>query len=109
MGKQLKPYLKWLLFAALVIYAVVMIIVQQLEIKAQTEQLGALATQEEELSDRIESLKSEIEYMQTDEYIERTARDRLGMVKEDEIIFKQTGEDTSEPAASAQPAEGEES
>jgi cell division protein DivIC len=27
--------------------------------------------------------------MQTDEYIERTARERLGMIKENEIIFKE--------------------
>lgn len=51
----------------------------------------------------VESLKSELEaeqartkeieetreYMKTDEYIESVARDRLGLVKENEIIFKE--------------------
>jgi len=96
MGKSFRPYIKWLLFAALVIYAVVMIIVQQLEIKKQTQLLDELAVTEQGLVDRIEALESEIDYMHTDEYIERTARDRLGMVKEDEIIFKESGQqDTS--------------
>lgn len=98
---RFKPYLKWLLFAGLVIYAVVMIVVQQLEIKKQTELLGGLITTEEELSDRIRALESEIDYMQTDEYIERTARERLGMIKENEIIFKQEDTQTPAPTASA--------
>ena len=91
---KLKPYIKWLIFAAVVIYSVVMIIVQQKEIKKQTELLDELISTEEQLTDRIEALEGEISYMQTDEYIERTARERLGMIKENEIIFKQqnTGE-----------------
>lgn len=99
---KFKPYIKWLLFAGLVIYAVVMIIVQQVQIKEQTALLGDLVATEEELSDRIEALESEISYMQTDEYIERTARERLGMVKENEIIFK--SDDLEEDASPADPA-----
>ena len=30
------------------------------------------------------------EYMQTDEYIEKTAREKLGMVKDNEILFKES-------------------
>lgn len=86
---RLKPYIKWLIFAIIVIYAVIMIIMQQKEIKKQTELMNELIRTEEELSDRIDALEGEIGYMQTDEYIERTARERLGMIKENEIIFKE--------------------
>lgn len=89
----MKKYIKWFVFGAVVIYAIVMIIVQQVEIKKQKELLGELETKKQELSEKIEYLESEFEYMTTDEYIERTARDRLGMVKEDEIVFQQRGEE----------------
>ena len=86
---KFRPYIKWLLFAAVVIYSVIMILVQQAEIKEQTALLDELVSTEEQLTDRIEALEGEINYMQTDEYIERTARERLGMIKENEIIFKE--------------------
>lgn len=86
---KFRPYIKWLIFAAIVIYSVIMIVVQQTEIKKQTELLDELVSTEEQLTDRIEALEGEISYMQTDEYIERTARERLGMIKENEIIFKE--------------------
>ena len=86
---KFKPYIKWLIFAAVVIYSVIMILVQQAEIKEQTALLDELVSTEEQLTDRIEALEGEINYMQTDEYIERTARERLGMIKENEIIFKE--------------------
>lgn len=37
-------------------------------------------------TDEIEELK---EYMQTDEYAEQVARERLGLVKDNEIVFKE--------------------
>ena len=41
--------------------------------------------QEEQRTEEIEKYK---DYVGTDEYVEDTARDRLGMVKENEILFK---------------------
>lgn len=104
---RFKPYIKWVIFAAIVIYAVIMIVVQQKEIKKQTAMLNELIRTEEELSDRIESLEGEIGYMQTDEYIERTARERLGMIKENEIIFKEDPA-TAAPTETPSPAAPEE-
>ena len=40
---------------------------------------------EEARSEEIEELK---EYVQSDEYAEQVAKDKLGLVYEDEIIFK---------------------
>ncbi|MGI6095731.1 MAG: FtsB family cell division protein [Lachnospiraceae bacterium] len=41
---------------------------------------------ENERTEDIEALK---EYMESDEYAEETAREKLGLVKENEIIFKE--------------------
>lgn len=38
---------------------------------------------------RTEEIDRQKEYMQTDEFIEETARDRLGLVKDNEVVFKE--------------------
>ncbi|MGL6174237.1 MAG: FtsB family cell division protein [Cellulosilyticaceae bacterium] len=38
---------------------------------------------------RLEELKKEKESMNSPEYIEKVAREKLGMVKKDDIVFKQ--------------------
>ena len=89
----IRKYLKWIIFGIIAAYAIVMIVVQQLQIKEQKALLGELEIKKQELTEKIEHLESEFEYMTTDEYIERTARDRLGMVKENEIVFQQMPEE----------------
>ncbi len=83
------PVWKWVLFAAVVIYCGITILTQQVKINEQKAMTEELSAREQELEERIETLESELAYMDTDEYVERTARDRLGMVKEDEIIFRE--------------------
>lgn len=39
--------------------------------------------------ERLEDLKEEKENMNSPEYIEKVAREKLGMVKKDDIVFKQ--------------------
>ncbi|MBR4079274.1 MAG: septum formation initiator family protein [Christensenellaceae bacterium] len=85
----IRKYLKWIIFGIIAAYAIIMIVVQQMQIKEQKALLGELEIKKQELTEKIEHLESEFEYMTTDEYIERTARDRLGMVKENEIVFQQ--------------------
>lgn len=55
----------------------------------------ALAIQEQELetkieaaNDKKEALDNQEAYMQTSEYVEQVAREKLGMVKDNEILFK---------------------
>lgn len=64
------------------------------------EQLEGYQEQEQELTrkladekERTEEIAQQKEYMATDEYIEETARGRLGMVKENEIVFKEDEEE----------------
>lgn len=50
------------------------------------EKLDNKMTEETERTKEIDDLK---EYMGTDEYAEEVARDKLGLVKDNEIVFKE--------------------
>ena len=47
-----------------------------------------LAQQIEEAKQEQKELEKKEEYMQTDEYIEEIARERLGLANQNEILFK---------------------
>jgi cell division protein DivIC len=56
---------------------------------------NALAAEQTQLEQGVEDAKAKRKaldnqeaYMQTDEYVEDVARDKLGMVKDNEILFK---------------------
>ena len=49
----------------------------------------ALSQQLEEEQARTEEIKELKEYMQTEEYAEQAAREKLGLVKDNEIIFQE--------------------
>ena len=53
---------------------------------SQIEDLDRQIEEEEGRTTEIDDLK---EYMKTDEYVEETAREKLGLVKENEIVFKE--------------------
>ena len=54
--------------------------------QSREEELVRLLDQEEERTREIRQLR---DYMQTDEYAEQTARERLGLVKDNEIVFEE--------------------
>ena len=58
----------------------------------------ALESQLSSYNSQIDDLK---EYMKTDEYVEETAREKLGLVKENEIVFKE-GEDSQQEDSTSQ-------
>ena len=53
--------------------------------RQQEEELLAQIAEEEERAEEIEELKK---YVQTKKYVEEVAKERLGLVYEDEILFK---------------------
>ena len=58
---------------------------------SKMDELGnSLDSQIEEEKQRTDDITALKEYMQTDEYIEKTAREKLGMVKDNEILFKES-------------------
>lgn len=56
------------------------------EYKSQRKEVKAEISKEEQRTKEIEALK---EYMQSDEYVKQAAREKLGLVEGDEIIFKE--------------------
>lgn len=56
------------------------------------EQLQLLQEQYEEETQRTSELEELEAYMQSDEYIEEMAKSKLGLVYDDEIIFKESEE-----------------
>lgn len=57
-----------------------------------TARLEVIEKQMSEQQARAEELEAERLYVQTKEYIEKVARERLGLVNPDEIILKPEGE-----------------
>lgn len=55
------------------------------ELKAQKQELEEKIAEEEQ---KKEEYNNQMEYYSTDEYIEKIAREQLGLVMPDEIVFK---------------------
>lgn len=64
---------------------------------SQIDELDRQIEEEEGRTTEIDDLK---EYMKTDEYVEETAREKLGLVKENEIVFKEGDSSQQEDSTS---------
>lgn len=91
--KQRKNIAGMVTISAVVTCMIISLLLQRKEINdniksysARYEMLQDSIEEEKEHVKEIEKLK---EYMQTDEYIANIAREKLGMVKENEIIFSE--------------------
>ena len=89
----LNNYLGMALISVVVVLLLGVLTVQSNELKAKISSYDTRAaeirTSIEEEQDRTKQIDEEKEYMQTDEYIANVAREKLGMVKENEIIFSE--------------------
>ncbi len=92
------------------------VLVKGFELRTQLQEYEKTKASLQEQIDAEESRTQELEeyskYTQTDEYVEKVAREKLGLVKKGEIIFRNTGEaaDTAggtENSAKAADTEGE--
>ncbi len=63
---------------------------QQRQLDAMLATAENLTAEQEQLVNEILRLQRKIEFTQTDEFIEREARSKLGLVNEGEILFKST-------------------
>ena len=81
-----------ILFVVIVLFIVLVVSDLSLQKKISVndnriENLRQLIKEEEERTQDIEELK---DYIESDEYLEQTAKDKLGFVKDGEIIFKES-------------------
>lgn len=84
------------LVALVLLMLIVVVNIRKGELK---EKQAAYLSKQEELQEKIdkeeeraEALKEYEKYTQTQKYIEDTAKEKLGLVYEDEIVFKTEGE-----------------
>lgn len=91
--KQVQQHRRSMLgISAVILLLAVMATVSSVELRAKN---NAYIEQEQELEadiqaekERAEEISDLEEYVGTDEYVEQQAKDRLGLVHENEIIFK---------------------
>ncbi|MDO4563838.1 MAG: septum formation initiator family protein [Clostridia bacterium] len=85
-----KLFCRAIVFIA-VAYFAFNIISQQFQLAYYRAQRQELAAQIEQQQERYHELEEEAKLYNTDEYIERTARTRLGLVRADETVFAEIG------------------
>ena len=74
---------------AITVMLVILAAVSVRGLQLQKELTGYQEIAEEE--QRTKDIEEYSKYTKTDEYVEEVARDKLGLVKQGEIIFKNTG------------------
>lgn len=92
MNKGKKSKLAVIFIAALAIYLAWTLIDQQRVIYSMNNEKKVLEAKIEDEKKQNEQLKKEKEMVNTDEYLEKMAREKLGMVKQNERIFIDAGQ-----------------
>ena len=69
---------------------------QERTMSIQREQLRQLEQSLKELQESNDLLREEISYMDTDAYIERVAREKLGMIRKGETVYVDDGDKPDE-------------
>ena len=73
----------------------VILLVQGQRLNAQAsaneQRMAELEQQIEDENQRTQEIGNLEEYMQSDEYLEKVAKDKLGLIRDGEIIFKESG------------------
>lgn len=87
-----KPNLKRVLilffWAAVVVFAAVSFVSQQIKINAYNEQIARLDESVATLTEYATELETQSDLYSSDEYIAELARTRLGYVRSDEVVFR---------------------
>ncbi|MGI5849524.1 MAG: FtsB family cell division protein [Christensenellales bacterium] len=86
--RKIKLRFKLLLLACFLVYTGFSIFAQQTNINDLLSERETLNSAYKQAQTDLERLKHQSEYMNTDNYIENTARDKLGLIYENEIIFE---------------------
>ncbi|MDD4494446.1 MAG: septum formation initiator family protein [Eubacteriales bacterium] len=87
MSKRKKPVLGLVIVLALSVYFVVTLIKQQGILNARRSELEALELKVARESMTNEELKEAFNILGSNEYIEKVAREKLGMLKVEEKVF----------------------
>lgn len=86
--RVVKPRFWLLVIGVLILTCGAVYASQQRFITQQREMIASLKAEQQALSEENAILQRKIDFTYTDEYIEREARSKLGLIKEDEILFE---------------------
>lgn len=96
-NKNLPIRIELLCLIVIVVLAAVMMRSKTKELEQKKQEAIAreelLEQQIQEQKDRTADLEDQKTYVKTDEYIEEIARDKLGLINPDEVLFKEKEED----------------
>ncbi|MDI6600298.1 MAG: septum formation initiator family protein [Thermoanaerobacteraceae bacterium] len=87
----MKKLFKKVLIIAIVIYASITLINQQLTIMHMEAKKAELNDQIQEAKDETKRLNEKLKNASSDAYIEQIAREKLGLVKDGDIIYVDVG------------------
>ena len=76
-----------LLIAVLILCILVSCIVSEIQYARATDRLNALNAERASLLTRVNDLNAQLEYVRSDAYVERVARDELGMLRPGDIRY----------------------
>jgi len=79
---------KLLLLALFLVYAGITIYGQQVKIESLQEEQQVLSERAQNTQTELDRLEHKSEYMNTEEYVENTARERFGLTYENEIVIE---------------------
>ena len=89
--QTIRPRFWVFFFAGLLCVLIALYMAQQNYIHRQEETIAGLSAEYAALQDASAALEDKINYTYTDEYIEREARGKLGLIYEDETLYQSSG------------------
>ena len=89
--QTVRPRFWVVLLAGLLCALIALYAVQQNYIRRQEETIAGLSAEYVALQEASNALEEKINYTYTDEYIEREARGKLGLIYEDETLYQSSG------------------
>jgi len=87
MQLRITPRFCLILICFMLVVFSVSIGVSRMDLARGTEKLEAVYSEYAELEQQLRQLREDLAYVQTDEYVERVARDELGMMRPGEIRY----------------------
>ena len=86
---RLRKIVITLFWVTVVSFALWRVAVQQIKINEYSKEYSRLDNSVDELKERVNELETQADLYSSDEYIEEVARTRLGLIRSDEIVFKE--------------------
>ena len=83
----LKPRAKVAIALAVIFYFSFIFVKQELIIRRQYAKIQSINKEIAQVQDENNDFEHQIKYTESNDYVEKVARERLGWVKEDEIVF----------------------